>query len=117
VPKDIPNTRLINFVDTPAGLTYSQFGDAQVVLDPNTGGILDVDAFRRVSLLIGSTQAPSFSLFIGKLAGATLGFEHNRPVDQRIHTFQIVGPEIALVLRGGAPNSSEQVQLWVYLSS
>src|SRR5438105_221643 len=37
------------------------------------------------------------------------------PFDSQIHTIDVVGPEMALTLKGGTPNSSEQVQLWVYL--
>lgn len=114
---DIPNTLLFNFVDTPAIIQYSQFAEAQVILDPQVGGIIDVSGFRRVSIRIGSTNATSFSLFMGKISGATLSQEFNQPIDNQIHTFEVVGPEMSLHLNGGNPNSKEQVQLWVYLRS
>lgn len=112
---DIPNTKLYNFVDTPAQVTYSQSGEAQVPLDVNP--IVGVTEYRQVSVRIGQTKASSWSLFMGKLSGATLGVENTRPVDSAIHTFEVVGPEIALWLRGGTPRSREKVQLWVYLRS
>jgi hypothetical protein len=47
---EIPHTRLINFVDQPATIKYSQFGQGQVQLNAPTGGILDVSQFRRVHI-------------------------------------------------------------------
>ena len=114
---DVPNTRLFNFVDTPAAIHYSQFNEAQVPLDPKTGNIIEVTQFRRVSILIGSTKATSFSLFMGKISGATLSREFNLPIDEDIHIFDVIGPEIALFFKDGTPNSNENVQLWVYLTS
>ncbi len=114
---DIPNTLFFNFVDTPAIIQYSQFAEAQVILDPQVGGIIDVSGFRRVSIRIGSTNATSFSLFIGKISGATLSQEFSQPIDNQIHTFEVVGPQMSLFLKGGKPNSREEVQLWVYLRS
>ncbi len=114
---DIPNTRFINFVDTPASIKYSQGGEAQVPLDPQTGGIIDVSGFRRISILIGSTKASSFEVFIGKISGTTLAQRNGQPIDHKIHTFEVVGPQIILWLMGGPTNSQEKVQLWVYLSS
>lgn len=112
---DVPNTKLYNLVDTPAAMVYGQFGDAQVRLDTNP--IIDVTGYRQVSVRIGPTKASSWSLTMGKISGATLAVEHMRPIDNAIHTFEVLGPEIALVLKGGAPKSREKVQLWVYLRS
>jgi hypothetical protein len=114
---DIPNVRFINLVDTPAALQYSQFGEAQVPLDPKTGHVIDVKKFRRVSILIGSTKAGSCMMFMGKISGPTLSKQFTLPLDGDIHTFDIVGPEMSLFLSGGKPNTKENVQLWVYLSS
>ena len=114
---DIPNTRLFNFVDTPAIIHYNQGKEAQVPLDPQTGSIIDISGFRRISVRIGSTKAKSFSVFIGKISGATLSQEFNQAVDDQIHTFEVVGPQMNLFLKGGKANSEEKVQLWVYLRS
>jgi len=112
---DIPNTQLYNFVDTPVSVTYSQFGEVQVPLEADP--IIDVTGFRQVSFLIGQTKATSWSLFMGKISGATLSVDNAGPIDQAIHTFDVVGPEIVLVLRGGKPKTKEKIQLWVYLRS
>src|ERR1700737_2486624 len=113
---DIPNTHLINFVDIAAAIHYSQFGDSFVQLDPQNQ-IIDVHEFRKVSIQIGSTSATSCEIFMGKLSNTTLGAKYNVPLDSQIHSFEVVGPEMALALKGGAPNSGEQGQLWVYLRS
>ena len=114
---DVPNTRMFNFVDTPANIHYSQFGEAQVPLDPQTGSIIDISGFRRINIRIGSTKAKTFSVFIGKNSGATLSQDFNQPIDNQTHTFEVIGPQMNLFLKGGPPNSQEKVQLWVYLRS
>ena len=117
VAGEVPDTRLLNFVDTPAQVQYSSFGEASVLLDPATGGVVDLTRFRRVSVLIGATTAASCEIFMGKISGATLAQSFGVPLDARIHTFEVVGPQLTLVLRGGAAGTTESVQLWVYLSS
>src|SRR5436305_6359330 len=102
---DVPNTRMFNFVDTPANIHYSQFGEAQVPLDPQTGSIIDISGFRRINIRIGSTKAKTFSVFIGKNIGATRSQDFNQPIDNQTHTFEVIGPQMNLFLKGGPPNS------------
>jgi hypothetical protein len=119
---EIPHTRLINFVDQPATIKYSQFGEAEVQLNAptgGTGGILDIRKFRKVHICVGSTKAASFQVFMGKISGPTLSEIRLvvQPPDHKVHTLEVVGPEMTLWFMGGTPNTQEQVQLWVYLSS
>jgi hypothetical protein len=116
---EIPQTRLINFVDQPATINYSQFGQGQVQLNAPTGGILDIREFRRANIRVGSTRATSFQVSMGKISGATLSEVRLvvQPPNQRTHTLEVVGPEMTLSLIGGPPNTQERVRLWVYLSS
>lgn len=115
---DIPNVRLFNFVDNPAAIQFSRLGEGVVRLDPASGStIVDVRGYRKVSIQIGATSAKRFVLSLGKLQGATLGQAFARARDNNIHTFGLVGPEMALWLVEGTPNTRESVQLWVYLSS
>jgi hypothetical protein len=95
---EIPHTRLINFVDQPATIKYSQFGEAQVQLDSQTGGILDIRQFRRVHICVDSTNASSFQVFMGKISGTTLSEIRLivQPPDHKIHTLEVVGPEMVL---------------------
>jgi hypothetical protein len=120
---DIPHSRFINLVDPPASLTFDENGEASVVqLSPDTGGIIDVRGYRKMSLLVGQTQIPWFSVFFGAVVraegkAATLGALVNGPAnDLKIHTFDIVAPEMALSFTG-TPHTKEQVQLWVFLQS
>jgi len=117
---EIPHTRLINFVDQPATINYSQSGEAPLQqLNVPTGGVLDVRRFRKVHICVGSTKATSIQVGMGKLSNATLAQIRLlvQPPDSKIHTLEVVGPEMNLWLKGGTPNTQEQVQLWVYLSS
>src|ERR1700730_17956315 len=98
---------------TPPGKDQDRHGEGG---DPQNQ-IIDVQEFRKVSIQIGSTSATSCDIFMGKLSNTTLGARYNVPLDSQIHSFEVVGPEMALALKGGAPNSVEQVQLWVYLRS
>ena len=110
-------TKFINLVDTPASVTYDSAGIAQVRLDPSAGRIINIAGYRKISVLIGTTHATSFSVVIGKGNGASLAQAFTRPISNNIQTFDVVGPEMGLWLRGGTPGSSETVQLWVFLSS
>jgi hypothetical protein len=114
---EIPNTRLINLVDQPATIRYSQFGQAQAPL--TAGNILDISQFRRVHICVGTTRATSIQLSMGKISNATQSETRLivQPPNSRIHTLEVVGPEMVLWFMGGPPNSQEQVPLWVYLSS
>jgi hypothetical protein len=114
---EVPNTRLFNFVATPADIRYTQYGEAQVPLDPKAGHIIDVSGFRKVSLKIGGTKAKTFSVFLGVILNGTLAQEFSQTVDNAIHTFDLVGPEMSLWLKGGGPGSQEKVKLWVFLRS
>ena len=110
-------TRFINLVDTPVSVTYDNSGIAQVPLDAATGTVITVAGYRKVSVLIGSGHATSFSVVMGKSRGETLMAAFTRPVSTNIQTFDVVGPDMALWLRGGTPGRSETVQLWVFLST
>ena len=114
---DVPNTRMLNFVDNPAIVSYSAFGEAQVPLDPSTGNVIDLTGFRTINVCIGAASATSFSVFIGKISGSTLSQEFNRPNNHLIHTFDVTGPQMTVFLKGAPGGSREKVQLWVYLRS
>lgn len=106
--------RFINLVDPPAAIEYSQHGQALVPLDPLTS-VLDLGGYHRVSVCVGSTRARSCELVAGRLAGASHGQRFVVPLDGQIHSFEVVGPQLALWLNGGAARSSEKVQVSVYL--
>jgi hypothetical protein len=113
---DIPNTRFINFVDAPVTVSYTAGGFGQVNLDPQTGGVIDLTGFRTFSVKIDTTKATSFAVVIGKVSGATLADSLSQPVDNKIHTYNVTGPQMVLNFTG-PPNTHEKVKLWVYLRS
>ena len=113
---DIPNTRLINFVDSPATATFSQNGDAFIQLAP-TASIIDVTGFRKGCFCVGQTSATTVVVGIGKISNTTLSQDLVFLRDNNIHCFNIIGPEVAVVLRGGTPHTTEHVQFWLYLTS
>jgi hypothetical protein len=110
-------TRLFNFVDTPATITYGASGEGRVVLDPASGGVVSLAGFHKVFVRIGTTRATGILVNMGKISGATLSQFFARPMSQQTQTFDVIGPQMVLVLTGGPPNTTERVQLWVFLSS
>lgn len=112
----VPKTKLINFMDTPVVVQYNQNGNAAVPFSTAFPiGQISVKKFRQVSVCINSTTATSCELSMGKISGHTRAQAFVVPLDNKIHTFDIIGPEMALILDGGPPNSTDNVELWVYL--
>lgn len=114
---DVPNVRFINLVDTPATVQYSIHGDGQIPLEPATGNVVDLTGYRRVSIRVGTNRARTCAAHMGKITGTTLAQELAVPLDGRIHSFEVAGPQLTLWLRGGAASTQENVQVWVYLRS
>lgn len=113
---DIPNVLFLNFVDTPATVNYSQHCEASIPLNQANDPV-DLKVFRKVSIMIGTTNANSCSMYMGKISGATLANSFDIPLNQKIHTFDVVGPQMKLWLKGATPLTSENVKLWIYLTS
>ena len=119
---DIPNVKLINFVDNPINAHFDQNGFFQVKLAEDS--ILDVTGYRRVSIFVsqGTCMGPwlsSCEMAMGKLRGATLCFRYNVPFStpfSDIPTFEVKGPHLVLNLYS-EPNSVTKVKLWLYLKS
>jgi hypothetical protein len=110
-------TKLYNFVDTPLSVTFSSSGQAQLRINP-PAAIISITGYRKVSVQIGSTHATNLRVSIGKITNATLSQTiFNRPVDQNIHTLDVVGPELVIWLTGAPANSTEQIKVWVYLTT
>jgi len=92
-----------------------------VPLGPNGETYLNVTQYRKVNVFVDtkSTKAQNFILYMGKRQPNTLAAAFQWAPDSNIHTFDVMGPEIALML--GAPpdrtTPAESVALWLYLSS
>jgi hypothetical protein len=84
-------------------------------------GILDIKDFQLVHLEIiqhpGSVPNLTCEVVMGKISGTTLAQSVGSfPLGPAtIHTFKVVGPEMAVWVRGGPPNTAVQLQAWVFL--
>jgi|WetSurMetagenome_2_1015567.scaffolds.fasta_scaffold151647_2 hypothetical protein len=109
------NTKFMQFVDTPYTVKYTAAGEAYVNFPG--GYIVSIDGYSKVCIeVLGTTITKSFSLNMGKISGSTLAdaVALNQAADAHIHTYPVIGPEAALLLKG-TPNTTDKVQLWVYL--
>lgn len=108
--------KLIQFVDTPLAVTYSASGEAYVQW-PGGGNVLSLNGYTLVSMeVLGSAHTKTYDVIIGKISGSTLSSVVAAGVaaGTKIHSYQVIGPELGIVLHG-APNTTEHIQLWVYL--
>lgn len=110
-------TKFFNLVDTPASITYSASGQAQVIVDPSNGGTVDLTGYHTVYLRIGKAKATGFSVNMGKIKNSTLSQMFTGTITNQIRSFEVKGPEMVLWLTGGPPNTTDTVQLWVYVTS
>jgi hypothetical protein len=109
------NPKLLQFVDTPFIAKYSAAGEAFVIFGGSN--IFSVDGYTKVCVeVLGTPITKSFDLMMGKISGATLAdrVANNQAADAHIHTYQVSGPEVGIVLKG-TPNTTDKVQLWMYL--
>jgi hypothetical protein len=85
-------------------------------------GILDVQAFDKVSLeIIQWPHVPvsmTVQTYMGKISGTTL----SQVIDHfalgtvaTIHAYNVIGPDLNVVLTGGPPNTDVPIQAWVFL--
>lgn len=110
-----PNPKLFQFVDTPFVAKYSAGGEAFVIFAGSS--IVSVDGYTKVCVeVLGTAITKSFDLMMGKISGATLAdrVANNQAADAHIHSYQVLGPEVAMVLKG-TPKTTDKVQLWMYL--
>ena len=107
---------------TPQLKTYfkkfksDQFGQIQMT------GILNIKPFHKVNLEIINFPNPiqnlTVAVHMGKISGQTLSqeIEHfalGGPV--LIHTYDVIGPELAVWVMGAPPNTNVDIQAWVFL--
>jgi hypothetical protein len=110
-------TKFYNLTDTPASITYSASGSATIVLEPGTGGTTDLTGYRKVCFRIGTAKATTFAVTMGKISNATLAAQFTGTIDNKIHTYDVIGPQMTLRLTNGPANTADTVQVWVYLTS
>jgi len=112
-----PNTRFIYLHSQASGqIRYDSGGMCQIQLDATSGNVVDITGYRQVSVLISSQQSVARTLTMGTISGNTCAEAFSLPLDAKIHTFNVVGPEMSLYMNGPR-NTQETIQLWVYLRS
>jgi hypothetical protein len=118
---NFPSTQAVVSKDATSFTTYfqtyttDQFG--QIFLT----GPLAAAGFNKASLEIiqfpGNVSGLTVGVFEGKISGSTLA----QVIDSfplgaaTVHSYDLNGPEISLVLTGGPPNTAVNIQAWVYL--
>lgn len=108
------NTKLFQYVENPFTAKFDQFGNAWVLFDNSS--VLSIDGYRKVCFYIYCTDPITFDVYMGKISGTTLAdnLAKKQALDNKIHCYDVIGPEMTLVLHG-KPNTSSKVPLWVYL--
>jgi len=85
-------------------------------------GIVDITAYEQADLEIiqfpGNVPNITVDISMGKISGSTLAqsvgsFALDSPAV--IHTFNVVGPEMSVVLTGGPANTAVNLQAWLFL--
>src|SRR5512142_138547 len=118
---EIPKTLFIDHVSPPLAIDWPTIypSSFNVPLAAAGATIIEVSQYRKVNVLVGQTKASSASLTMGKLSGTTLGARFELPLDQKIHSFDVVGPELWLELMCpfDRKTPAEHVQLWLFLTS
>ena len=100
--------------------TTDQLGQIQLT------DIVDIKDFSKVNFAIVTdplqdpTRILTALVYMGQLSGVTVG----EPVDEfvidpyrggSIHTYDVVGPELAIWVMGAPANTNVNVQAWVFL--
>jgi hypothetical protein len=119
MPNDLPATSL-----SPQMLTYfrtyvsDKFG--QIQLTP----ILDISSYRTVNMEIiagtrhEATRGLRVQVYMGKINGTTLSEVIDAfTIDMRvrIHSYDVIGPDLLVWLQGAPANTKVDVQAWVFL--
>jgi hypothetical protein len=85
-------------------------------------GPVNVGEYAKASLEIlqHPTHEPNMTVHVvmGKISGSTLAAELEVfPLDApaKIHTYDVVGPELSVLLQGGPPNTAISIQAWLFL--
>jgi hypothetical protein len=85
-------------------------------------GILDIQQYHSVDLMVMNFPNPvpnlTVQVLMGKISGSTLGqWIETFPADAPpvIHSYRVMGPELSVVLVGAPPNTSFDIQAWVFL--
>jgi hypothetical protein len=114
---DVPNVQYINFVDTKLTLQFSASGGAQAMLTSPNDPTVDITGFRKVNILVQSDLNLTCNLLMGQISPNTMSESFKVPINGKIHTFDVRGPQMLVMFANGPANSTMQIQLMIYLRS
>ncbi|ADW71207.1 hypothetical protein [Granulicella tundricola] len=107
---------------TPLLTKYFQTFTLNAVGEISIAGILNVAAYSKINLeLLGTPIAGhvmQVEVFMGVLSGQTVGgtvLQFPLTTTGIIHSFNVVGPEMSIVITGGPPNTSLAIQAWTFM--
>jgi hypothetical protein len=85
-------------------------------------GILNIKSFAKVNLEIINFPNPlpnlTVAVHMGKISGSTLSQEIDHFAlsgPTLIHTYEVVGPDLAVWVLGAPPSTDVEIQAWVFL--
>ena len=118
---EIPKTLFIDHSSPVLTVAWPTIypGGLRVPLGANGETFLDVTQYRKANIFVGTTKAHSVIFYIGKWSPNTCAASFEWVPDLKIHTFDIVGPQIALFLSSPFDKTTpaEKIELWLYLTS
>ncbi len=114
---DVPNVQYINYVDTKLTLQFSATGSANAMLVSPNDPTVDITGFRKISILVASGHNFDCQMKMGQVEPNTMVATYDVPLDGKIHTFSVQGPQMMLSFFNGPANATRQIQLMVYLRS
>ena len=117
---EVAKTLIVNHVSPALQVDWPGLGNGSFTVPLTAGGasVLDVAGYRKLSIRVGSTRSPTVDLIMGMIDPTTLASRYQFAPDDKIHTFDVVGPQIMLsLLNPGRGTAAEKVQLWLYLSA
>jgi hypothetical protein len=116
-----PRTLFVDRSSQPLAIDWPTLypGGFEVPLTASGQTYLDVRAYRKVSVLVGATKAHNVILHMGKWTPNTLATSYQWTPDDAVHTFDVVGPQIALFMTSPFDRTTptEKVELWLYLTA
>ena len=96
--------------------TSDQFGQIQLT------GIISIKTFETVNLEVLNFPNPipnlTVAVHMGKISGSTLAQEIDHfglGGPTLIHSYDVIGPDLAVWITGAPPNTDVEIQAWVFL--
>ncbi len=114
---DVPNVQLINFIDTTLSIQFDASGEATAMLTSPNNPTVDLTGFRKINILGPHGQNFLCRMLMGQIVPGTMAATYAVPLDGKIHTFEVHGPQMMVEFTNGPTNTTTQIQFMIYLRS